>query len=82
MNRGILGQVLNQTPTAPLYHYTDQNGFMGIIESTNIWATHTQYLNDWREYSHAVDMVRNQIQARLAFDDPALRPILKDMEQG
>lgn len=82
MKRKILEEVLSQSPTGPLYHYTNQRGFMGIVEGKEIWATHTQYLNDWREYSHAVDMVRDQIRATRAFGDPDLHPILLDMENG
>jgi hypothetical protein len=82
MKRKILEQVLSQSPTGPLYHYTNQRGFMGIVEDTEIWATHTQYLNDWREYSHAVDMVRDQIRATRAFGNRDLHSILRDMEKG
>lgn len=81
MKRSILEEVLSQLPTVPLYHYTQQKGFMGIIEGSEIWATHTQYLNDWREYSHAVDMVRDQISAIRAFGkNPDLYSILDAME--
>ncbi|PTL36164.1 hypothetical protein CLG94_05750 [Candidatus Methylomirabilis limnetica] len=84
MKRKILEDVLSQSPSDSLYHYTQQRGFMGIVQSAEIWATHTQYLNDRREYLHAVDMVRDQIQikAMRAFGDPNLRSILQDMENG
>lgn len=82
MKRKILDEVLSQRPTGPLYHYTQQAGFMGIIGSAKIWATHTQYLNDLREYLHAVDMVRDQIRAIRAFGDSRLHPILQGMEEG
>jgi hypothetical protein len=32
-----------------LYHYTTQEGLLGIIESKCIWATHSRYLNDRSE---------------------------------
>jgi len=47
-------KLLSQTPSAPLYHYTTQSGFMGIVSNKEIWATHTQYLNDSKEFLHAV----------------------------
>ncbi|TON64499.1 hypothetical protein CGH53_23715, partial [Vibrio parahaemolyticus] len=28
-----------------LYHYTDQNGFMGILGCNELWATKILYLN-------------------------------------
>jgi len=82
MNRTILEQVLCRRPTGPLYHYTAPSGFMGIISKAEIWATHTQYLNDWREYSHAVDMVREQIMAMRAFGESSTRKTLQEMEDG
>jgi len=39
-----------------LYHYTDQNGFLGIFENREIWATKIQYLNDFKEYTLAKDL--------------------------
>jgi hypothetical protein len=39
-----------QTPY--VYHYTDADGFKGIIESQEIWATSIYYLNDWTEFYH------------------------------
>jgi hypothetical protein len=40
-----------------LYHYTTQEGLLGIIEKECIWATHLRYLNDTSEgaiVSHAI----------------------------
>jgi hypothetical protein len=82
MKRKILEEVLSQYPNSPLYHYTQQSGFKGIVKDDVLWATHTQYLNDRREYSHAVDMVRDQIRAIRAFGDANLHDILQDMENG
>ena len=61
MKRAILNDVLSQKPEKPLYHYTTQRGLLGIINERKIWATHTQYLNDRREFLHAVDLVRGEI---------------------
>jgi hypothetical protein len=40
-----------------LYHYTDGNGALGIINSASVWATNIAYLNDKREYDYAVSML-------------------------
>lgn len=32
-----------------LYHYTDQRGFLGVLDSRVLWATKIQYLNDAAE---------------------------------
>lgn len=54
------------TATVPdtLFHYTDQNGLLGIVGEGIIWATHTQYLNDSREFVHALDLVRQEIETQ------------------
>jgi hypothetical protein len=78
----LLDEVLSRRPSGPLYHYTSSAGFMGIVGKAEIWATHTQYLNDHREYRHAVDKVREQIQAQREFGDPSHRRILDEMRDG
>ncbi|HXC42362.1 MAG TPA: DUF2971 domain-containing protein [Candidatus Dormibacteraeota bacterium] len=57
-----MNDVFSCKPKNPLYHYTTQAGLLGIIKDRQIWATHTQYLNDRREFLHAVDLVRGEIQ--------------------
>jgi len=63
MKRKILEDVLAPQPQGVLYHYTNQKGLLGIIkrEIWEIWATHTQYLNDAREFLHGLQMVRKQV---------------------
>jgi hypothetical protein len=48
-----------------LYHYTDQNGFMGIIQNHELWATKIQYLNDSSEFLLAIDLAKNHLQRLL-----------------
>ena len=55
---------LDRQPPERLYHYnhyTTTAGLLGIIQQQEIWATHTQYLNDLREFRHAVDIVRDEL---------------------
>jgi hypothetical protein len=61
LNRKTLDDAVSCRPDRPLYHYTNQTGLLGIIRSKEIWATHTQYLNDSREFSYAVRMVRDEL---------------------
>lgn len=44
-----------------LYHYTDQNGFMGIVLNQELWASKIQYLNDEREYKLALDLASSYL---------------------
>jgi hypothetical protein len=64
MGDSILDDVLTRVPEKTLYHYTNQIGFLGIIEKKEIWAMHTQYLNDTKEYQHAIDVVTDVILMR------------------
>ncbi|HXM43255.1 MAG TPA: DUF2971 domain-containing protein [Bryobacteraceae bacterium] len=82
METGILNDLLSHKPTAALYHYTTQEGLLGIINSKEIWATHSQYLNDTREYRHAIGMVAAEIKKRLAAAVGDSHRILADMSQG
>ena len=79
---GILTDVLYRDLTKTLYHYTTQAGLLGIIKNKDIWATHTQYLNDAREYRHAIDVVTAEIDKRLADAVGDNHRILADMAEG
>lgn len=58
---GHVKEILERTPPPILYHYTTQQGLLGIIRDKEIWATHTQYLNDEREFLHAMDVFAREI---------------------
>jgi hypothetical protein len=45
-------------PKKILYHYTTQDGYIGISSSRKIWATNIHYLNDFHEVKHASDLAR------------------------
>jgi hypothetical protein len=82
MKRAILNEVLSRRPDKPLYHYTKQSGLLGIIGNRQIWATHSQYLNDRREYKHALDLVSEEIRRLLASADQESETILQKMKEG
>ncbi|MGD0236206.1 MAG: DUF2971 domain-containing protein [Syntrophorhabdales bacterium] len=42
---------MNSKDESIIYHYTDDKGALGIIESQSLWATHHRYLNDPNELS-------------------------------
>jgi hypothetical protein len=48
-------------PKGLLYHYTDQSGLLGILDSKSIWATHIRYLNDASEFIHGINIARQCI---------------------
>lgn len=45
----ILTQAIQPSPGQYLYHYTDQQGAFGILESKSIWASDPLFLNDKQE---------------------------------
>jgi hypothetical protein len=52
-------------PPEVLYHYTSAEGLSGILKQRQVWATVSTYLNDSREYLHAVRIIRDLIIDRL-----------------
>jgi hypothetical protein len=66
-----------------LYHYTTQTGLIGIIRNSELWMTHTQYLNDTQEFRHAIELVEEEIQRRIAqATDGEEKEILEEMQQA
>ena len=47
-----------------LYHYTDMNGLLGIVQSSSIWATEIHYLNDSTEYAYAAQLLEQTARSR------------------
>jgi hypothetical protein len=39
-----------------LYHYTDLNELLGILETNGFWATNYNYLNDKKEIIHGIEI--------------------------
>ena len=76
-------EILSRIPPARLYHYTTQTGLLGIIRNKEIWASHTQYLNDQQEFRHAV-MVAKQELFNMQIDPEHYdkRPLIDEMERA
>ncbi len=51
----------SRRPDRPLYHYTSADGLYGIVKNKILWATQVQYLNDAKEFLHAVDLADNEV---------------------
>jgi hypothetical protein len=54
-----------QEPPEILYHYTDQDGLLGIMEKDQLWATKMQYMNDATEFGASLDLARERLQSLL-----------------
>jgi len=58
-----------------LYHYTDQNGFMGIFLNQELWASKIQYLNDEKEYSLALELAESYLNKLIEEENDRARKI-------
>ncbi|MBN2240655.1 MAG: DUF2971 domain-containing protein [Dehalococcoidales bacterium] len=48
-----------------LYHYTNQEGLMGILKSQELWATKIQYMNDSYEFDEPIKVSREILDEKL-----------------
>ena len=47
-----------------LYHYTNQTGLLGIVETRELWASKIQYLNDTTEFNHGLNHITHLLEER------------------
>lgn len=52
-----------------LYHYTNAQGLLGMLQSRRVWATDSRFLNDPTEISYAIRVVR-EVMSGVLKDDP------------
>jgi hypothetical protein len=73
----FLDEAFGRTYDGVLYHYTNQQGLLGIISRKEIWATHTQFLNDVREFHHGLAIARDVVSSlHNSLIDPEIETIL------
>jgi hypothetical protein len=48
-------------PFETIYHYTDINGLIAILESQSFFCTNINFLNDRKEFNHGVEIVKQNI---------------------
>lgn len=66
----------SRTPKGLLYHYTSLEGFLGIIESDCLRATHIRYMNDSKEFIDALEHLDDFLDEFDKGAIPALRSFL------
>ena len=49
-----------------LYHYTNAQGLLGMLQSNRIWATNSRFMNDPTEIGYATRLVREVIESELS----------------
>lgn len=53
--------IISRNPPKRVYHYTDQAGLFGILDSGVLWATRIHCLNDHQEFRHGLEILRDAI---------------------
>jgi Protein of unknown function (DUF2971) len=56
-------KLLTSRPQGNLFHYTNQEGLLGIVRSKCLWASKVHYMNDAKEFKHALDLAKQEIWA-------------------
>ena len=64
--------------TEPLFHYTSLATFQEMLKSRTLWASHFRYLNDVTEFSYAIKVIAEKIEARIK-DGEILRIAAKEI---
>jgi len=74
-------QALTERPPRLLYHYTDVDGFMGIVRTKMMQATVIYCLNDMEEFTRTFQMLIDQINTRENLSLELKSILLKYLEQ-
>ncbi len=48
-----------------IYHYTSQEGLLGIVRTKCLWVNSIRHLSDSAEFGYSVDLVREKLTYRL-----------------
>jgi hypothetical protein len=64
-------------PPSNLWHYTNQNGLVGILESAQLWATGVRFLNDDQEFTYAKGLALEELDARMQAETGKLHQYIK-----
>ena len=51
-----LKRLFDRTSPEHLYHYTNGNSFLGIIQKTEMRASHIRFMNDLKEEVYALEL--------------------------
>ncbi|PTY03666.1 hypothetical protein DB347_20755 [Opitutaceae bacterium EW11] len=65
-------------PPNQLFHYTSQEGILGITRSKSIWATKIQFLNDRSEFFDAFEYARSELKSHASEANDAATSRLVD----
>src|SRR5579864_4314434 len=61
--------VARPAPPQTIYHYTSQQGLLGIIQQRALWVSSIRHLNDAAESQFAIEIMKEQLKPSPE-DDP------------
>jgi hypothetical protein len=73
-----ISKIFQKKPPKLLYHYTTQEGLIGIIEKRSIWASKIQYLNDTQEFKLAINLARDSLK-KLKYSKNSMKSKIDEM---
>lgn len=59
-----LTRELSTPPPSHLFHYTSAEGLLGILKGKKVWATNLSFLNDAKEFEHAIEVTKTELTHR------------------
>jgi hypothetical protein len=66
----LIDVILLKRPSGLIYHYTSQDGLLGILRTKQIWATNAHYQNDSKEFQYALELSRGIISGLSSYGMP------------
>ena len=75
VDRIVTLRITHSSPPNQLWHYTNADGLLGILETKTVWATDASYLNDRKEILYAKDLIEGILTTLC--DHPSFNPEFK-----
>lgn len=80
----LLINQFNLISASDVYHYTDINGFISIMENQELWASHIAFMNDKSEYLHGKELFQRRIRGKIPSvsgrEGEFLRQVMRSLE--
>ena len=62
----VLNEFITGVPArGVLFHYTTQEGLLGIINTRSLWITSVRHLSDSMEFAYTIELVRDKLNHKL-----------------
>ncbi len=62
----LLNMVSTENLPRVLYHYTNNNGLLGILSSKEFWSTNCRFMNDYSEMDHGFIIAKQVIEDEIS----------------